>query len=99
MLFTTMLKLPWGPNDLYACLCYFFDSVIRDSALHALSCKMVAYITGIFQTAYNSMPYMLKYNSYIIICVQYIDHSKTCFKCVYYINKRRFGDLLHLQVL
>jgi hypothetical protein len=27
-----------------------------------------------------------------IFCVQCIDHSKTFFKCVYYINKRRFGD-------
>jgi hypothetical protein len=31
-----------------------------------------------------------------IFCVQCIDHSKT-FSFVYYINKRRFEDLLHLQ--
>jgi hypothetical protein len=36
---------------------------------------------------------------YIIFCVQYIDHNKAFFKSVYYINKRRFGDLLHLQVV
>ena len=34
-----------------------------------------------------------------IFCVQYIDHSKAFLKCVYYINKRRFVDLLHLQVV
>ena len=34
MLVITVLKLSWGPNDLYAFLCYFFDSVIRDYALN-----------------------------------------------------------------
>ena len=38
MLFITILKLFWGPNDLYAFLCYFVDSVIRLRA--ALSCKI-----------------------------------------------------------
>jgi hypothetical protein len=56
MLFITILKLSWGPNDLYAFLCYFFDSVIRDSALrfHAKSLSMlrthflISYSIGIF---------------------------------------------------
>ena len=34
MLIITILKLSWGPNDSYAFLCYFFDSVIRDYALN-----------------------------------------------------------------
>ena len=34
MLVITILKLSWGPNDLYAFLRYFFDSVIRDYALN-----------------------------------------------------------------
>ena len=34
MLVITILKLSWGPNDLYAFLPYFFDSVIRDYALN-----------------------------------------------------------------
>ena len=33
MLVITVLNLSWGPNDLYAFLRYFFDSVIRDYAL------------------------------------------------------------------
>ena len=33
MLVITILKLSWGPNDFYAFLRYFFDSVIRDYAL------------------------------------------------------------------
>jgi hypothetical protein len=34
MLVLTILKLSWGPNDFYAFLRYFFDSVIRDYALN-----------------------------------------------------------------
>jgi hypothetical protein len=34
MLVITILNLSWGPNDLYAFLRYFFDSVIRDYALN-----------------------------------------------------------------
>ena len=34
MLVITILKLSWGPNDFYAFLRYFFDSVIRDYALN-----------------------------------------------------------------
>ena len=34
MLVVTILKLSWGPNDFYAFLRYFFDSVIRDYALN-----------------------------------------------------------------
>ena len=34
MLVITILNLSCGPNDLYAFLRYFFDSVIRDSALN-----------------------------------------------------------------
>jgi hypothetical protein len=35
--------------------------------------------------------------TYSLFCVQCIDRSKTFFKCVYYINKRHFGDSLLLQ--
>ena len=58
MLVITIVKLSWGPNDFYAFLRYFFDSVIRDYALnfHAkwLSMSMlrshsyVTYSIGIF---------------------------------------------------
>ena len=34
MLVITILNLFWGPNDFYAFLRYFFDSVIRDYALN-----------------------------------------------------------------
>jgi hypothetical protein len=34
MLVLTVLKLSWGPNDFYAFLRYFVDSVIRDCALN-----------------------------------------------------------------
>jgi hypothetical protein len=33
MLVITILKLSWGPNDFYAFLRYFFESVIRDFRL------------------------------------------------------------------
>jgi hypothetical protein len=34
MLVITVLKLSWGPNDFYASLRNYFDSVIRDYALN-----------------------------------------------------------------
>ena len=62
MLVITILKLSWEPNDFYAFLRYFFDSVIRDYALnlHAkwLSMSMlrshsfVTYSIGIFILTY-----------------------------------------------
>ena len=37
MLVIAILKLSWGPNDFYAFLRYFYDSVIRDYALNFLA--------------------------------------------------------------
>jgi hypothetical protein len=41
-----MLKLSWGPNGLYALLCYFYDIVIRLRI--ALSCKISVYVEDSF---------------------------------------------------
>jgi hypothetical protein len=60
MLVITVLKLSWGPNDFYASLSNYFDSVIRDYALnfHAKwlsmlrSHSLVTYSIGIFILTY-----------------------------------------------
>ena len=67
MLAITILKLSWGPNDFYAFLRYFFDSVIRDYAFnfHAKwlsklrSHSHVTYSIGIFILTYTAYNFML----------------------------------------
>ena len=65
-----LFKLSWGPNDFYAFLCYFFDSVIRDYALnfHAKSLSMlrshshVTYSIGIFHFNIYGVEFYAGYN-------------------------------------
>ena len=70
MLVKTILKLFWGPNDFYAFLRYFFDSVIRDYAFNfhskwlsiLRSHSHVTYSIGIFYFNIYGVEFYACYN-------------------------------------
>ena len=49
----------------------------------------------------NNIPtlYILQRDSYVVKNAKLLQACISSFKNVYFINKRRFGDLLHLQVV
>jgi hypothetical protein len=52
MLAITVLKLSWGPNDFYAFLRYFFDSVISDYA-HNFQAKWLSMLRSQSHVTYS----------------------------------------------